>query len=109
MPLIPNVSWHESKRLALRGTSALPTPGFRRWQQLSKVSNGCGMSQQGILGIDMQMSGAECVWVGRGMPACRFGEFLLWRDCQFLSNEVTEEQEAVAGRVQRKKKEKERE
>lgn len=31
------------------------------------MSNGFGMDQQGILGMDVQINGAECVWVGRGM------------------------------------------
>lgn len=30
------------------------------------------MDKQGILGIDMQIQRAQCVWVSRRMVACRF-------------------------------------
>lgn len=89
--VIPNFRWHESKRIALRGTPALPAPGFRRWQRPSNVSDDSGMGQQGILGIDMQISGAECVWVDRVMICFRFRLFFAQGNCQSLLNAVAEE------------------
>lgn len=53
--LISSFAGTEASALCSEGHLALPIPGSRRWQQLS---NGSGVDRPGILGIDMQISGA---------------------------------------------------
>ena len=87
--LKPNFNYMKVNTLPFEGCLTLPTPVSRRWQGLSNVSNGSGMDQQGILGIDVQINGAECVWVGRGMVCLQVRVSFAPGDCQSLPNAVT--------------------